>query len=225
MGARSYGFCIGDLRRLLRSNTANRAVFNRIVMHVAQFFQRFLSAVIVERVESALPDTAAGRLNDDGWQPQPTEHLPVRAGWVSRPEVGRWSSYRDYASLRADQQNERCGLIVDHVRMPCDPRARIPSLTGRKRRGPQKRGSALPAGCELGVGFGCLTKRSAPPRRSERHPFSSEEGSSLASTPPEPGGVARRGRGGYSVHEKTRTAKPAVCATHSSLQTAHHHLP
>jgi REP element-mobilizing transposase RayT len=56
-------------------------------------------------------------------------HLnPVRAGWVSRPED--WSrpagsSYNEYAGMSADEQNERCGLIVDRVRMPSDPRARI----------------------------------------------------------------------------------------------------
>jgi hypothetical protein len=53
-------------------------------------------------------------------------HLnPVRAGLVSRPEDWRWSSYNEYAGLSAEEQNERCGLIVDRVRMPSDPRARI----------------------------------------------------------------------------------------------------
>ena len=53
-------------------------------------------------------------------------HLnPVRAGLVSRPEDWRWSSYNGYAGMGADEQNERCGLIVDRVRMPSDPRARI----------------------------------------------------------------------------------------------------
>ena len=53
-------------------------------------------------------------------------HLnPVRAGWVSRPEDWRWSSYNEYAGLSAEEQNERCGLIVDRVRMPSDSRARI----------------------------------------------------------------------------------------------------
>jgi hypothetical protein len=53
-------------------------------------------------------------------------HLnPVRAGWVSRPEDGRGSSYNEYAGLSAEEQNERCGLIVDRVRMSSDPRARI----------------------------------------------------------------------------------------------------
>ena len=53
---------------------------------------------------------------------------PVRAGWVSRPEDWRWSSYNEYAGMSADEQTGRCGLIVDRVRMPSDPRARICSL-------------------------------------------------------------------------------------------------
>jgi putative transposase len=53
-------------------------------------------------------------------------HLnPVRAGLVSRPEDWRWSSYNEYAGMSADEQNQRCGLIVDRVRMPSDLRARI----------------------------------------------------------------------------------------------------
>ena len=53
---------------------------------------------------------------------------PVRAGLVSRPED--WSrpagsSYNEYAGMSADEQTGRCGLIVDRVRMPSDPRARI----------------------------------------------------------------------------------------------------
>jgi len=43
---------------------------------------------------------------------------PVRAGLVSRPEDWRWSSYSEYAGMSAEEQNERCGLIVDRVRMP-----------------------------------------------------------------------------------------------------------
>ena len=53
-------------------------------------------------------------------------HLnPVRAGLANRPEDWRWSSYNEYAGISVDKQNERCGLIVDRVRMPSDPRARI----------------------------------------------------------------------------------------------------
>jgi putative transposase len=53
-------------------------------------------------------------------------HLnPVRAGLVSRPEDWRWSSYNEYAGMSAEEQNKRCRLIVDRVRMPSDARARI----------------------------------------------------------------------------------------------------
>jgi hypothetical protein len=53
-------------------------------------------------------------------------HLnPVRADLVSRPEDWRWSSYSEYAGMSAEEQHDRCGLIVDRVRIPSDPRARI----------------------------------------------------------------------------------------------------
>jgi len=53
-------------------------------------------------------------------------HLnPVRAGLVGRPEDWRWSSCNEYAGMSAEEQDKRCGLIVDRVRMPSDPRARI----------------------------------------------------------------------------------------------------
>jgi hypothetical protein len=41
------------------------------------------------------------------------------------PEDWRWSSYNEYTGTSADEQNDRCGLIGDRVRMPSDPRARI----------------------------------------------------------------------------------------------------
>ena len=53
-------------------------------------------------------------------------HLnPVKAGLVSRPADRRWSSYNEYAGMSAEEQKKRCGLIVDRVRIPSDPRARI----------------------------------------------------------------------------------------------------
>jgi len=53
-------------------------------------------------------------------------HLkPVRAGLVSRPEDWRWSSYNEDAGISAEEQKKRCGLIVDRVTIPSDPRARI----------------------------------------------------------------------------------------------------
>ena len=53
-------------------------------------------------------------------------HLnPVRAGLVSRPKDWRWLSYNEYAGISAEEQKKRCGLIVDRVTIPSDPRARI----------------------------------------------------------------------------------------------------
>jgi hypothetical protein len=53
-------------------------------------------------------------------------HLnPVKAGLVSRPEDWGWSSYNEYAGMSPEEQKRRCGLIVDRVRLPSDPRARI----------------------------------------------------------------------------------------------------
>ena len=49
----------------------------------------------------------------------------VRAGLVSLPEDWRWSSYKEYAGMSAEEQKKRCGLVVDRVRIPSDPRARI----------------------------------------------------------------------------------------------------
>ena len=53
-------------------------------------------------------------------------HLnPVKAGLASRPEEWRWSSYNEYAGMSAEEQKKRCGLIVDRVRIPSNPRVRI----------------------------------------------------------------------------------------------------
>ena len=50
---------------------------------------------------------------------------PVRAGLVSRPQDWRWSSFNEYAGTTSDEQKQRCGLVIDRVRMPSDPRTRI----------------------------------------------------------------------------------------------------
>jgi len=53
-------------------------------------------------------------------------HLnPVKAGLVRRPQDWRWSSFNEYSGVSADEQKRRCGLIIDRVRMPSDPRTRI----------------------------------------------------------------------------------------------------
>ena len=51
--------------------------------------------------------------------------IPIKAGLVTRPEGWRWSSYNEYAGTSAEEQKKRCGLIVDRVRIPSDPRTRI----------------------------------------------------------------------------------------------------
>ena len=50
---------------------------------------------------------------------------PVRAGLVSRPQDWRWSSLNEYAGLSPAEQIERCGLIIDRIRVPSDLRTRI----------------------------------------------------------------------------------------------------
>ena len=53
-------------------------------------------------------------------------HLnPVRAGLVGRPQDWRWSSVNEYSGISANEQKRRCGLTIDRVRIPSDPRTRI----------------------------------------------------------------------------------------------------
>jgi len=53
-------------------------------------------------------------------------HLnPVRAGLVSHPKDWRWSSFNEYAGMDSAEQIERCGLIIDRIRIPADLRTRI----------------------------------------------------------------------------------------------------
>ena len=70
-------------------------------------------------------DRALGTVKEYGEEVEYIHLNPVRAGLLSRPEDWRWSSYNEYAGTSANEQNERCDLIVDRVRMPPDPRARI----------------------------------------------------------------------------------------------------
>jgi len=50
---------------------------------------------------------------------------PVKAGLVLKPEDWRWSSFNEYAGMSAEEQQRRCGLTIDRVRPPADPRTRI----------------------------------------------------------------------------------------------------
>jgi putative transposase len=50
---------------------------------------------------------------------------PVQAGLVRQPQDWRWSSVKEYSGMSAAEQKRRCGLIVDRLRLPSDPRTRI----------------------------------------------------------------------------------------------------
>ena len=53
-------------------------------------------------------------------------HLnPVRAGLVGHPQDWRWSSFNEFAGVPPAEQRQRCGLIIDRVRIPADPRTRL----------------------------------------------------------------------------------------------------
>jgi putative transposase len=53
-------------------------------------------------------------------------HLnPVKAGLVLRSEDWRWSSVNEYSGVSAAEQKRCCGLTIDRVHMPSDPRTRI----------------------------------------------------------------------------------------------------
>ena len=62
----------------------------------------------------------------DYWETVEYIHLnPVRRGLVKRPEQWKWSSFAEYAGVDAAEQQSRCGLTIDHVRLPADENARI----------------------------------------------------------------------------------------------------
>jgi putative transposase len=53
-------------------------------------------------------------------------HLnPVRRGLVMHPGEWKWSSYSEYAGTEAQEQDKRCGVAIDRVRLPSNPRTRI----------------------------------------------------------------------------------------------------
>ncbi len=62
----------------------------------------------------------------DYWETVEYIHLnPVRRGLVERPEQWKWSSFPEYAGVDAAEQESRCGLAIDRVRLPADEKARI----------------------------------------------------------------------------------------------------
>ena len=50
---------------------------------------------------------------------------PVRAGLVGQPQDWRWSSFNEYAGMGPEEQGRLCGLTIDRVRIPADPRTRL----------------------------------------------------------------------------------------------------
>jgi hypothetical protein len=50
---------------------------------------------------------------------------PVRRGLVRQAGEWRWSSYHEYAGVTEADQEKRCGLAIDRVRLPVDENARI----------------------------------------------------------------------------------------------------
>ncbi len=60
------------------------------------------------------------------WETVEYIHLnPVRRGLVKRPEQWKWSSFPEYAGVEAAEQEKRCGLTIDRVRLPAAQVARI----------------------------------------------------------------------------------------------------
>ena len=48
-------------------------------------------------------------------------HLnPVRRGLVSRAEDWKWSSVHECAGMSGEEQQRRCGLTIDRLRLPAD---------------------------------------------------------------------------------------------------------
>ena len=53
-------------------------------------------------------------------------HLnPVRRGLVTRATDWKWSSVHEYAGIGGQEQEQRCGLRIDRVRLPTDENTRI----------------------------------------------------------------------------------------------------
>jgi len=50
---------------------------------------------------------------------------PVRRGLVKTVEEWKWSSVHEYARVRGEEQERRCGLRIDRVRLPADENTRI----------------------------------------------------------------------------------------------------
>jgi putative transposase len=53
-------------------------------------------------------------------------HLnPLRRGLVKQPGDWKWSSLHEHAGVTPAEQENRCGLTIDRVRLPSDQRTKI----------------------------------------------------------------------------------------------------
>ena len=50
---------------------------------------------------------------------------PVGRGLVRSAEEWEWSNVHEYAGVSAQEQERRCGLRIDRVRLPADQDTRI----------------------------------------------------------------------------------------------------
>jgi putative transposase len=50
---------------------------------------------------------------------------PVRRGLVKRAEEWKWLSVHEYAGVSGEEQEQRCGLCIDRVRLPADENTAI----------------------------------------------------------------------------------------------------
>ena len=50
---------------------------------------------------------------------------PVRRGLVKRAEEWQWSNAIEYAGASGEEQEQRCGLRIDRVRLPTNEKTRI----------------------------------------------------------------------------------------------------
>jgi len=55
----------------------------------------------------------------------PLRRDPVRRGLVGDTRDWKWSSVHEYAEVSGDEQERRCGLRLDRVRLPADDNTRI----------------------------------------------------------------------------------------------------
>ena len=93
------------------------------------------SAIKTERPSAASPGAPAPRCLRMGEVPKlfplrtikeyneavESIHLnPVRRGLVRRAEDWEWSSAHEYAARSAEEPERRCGLSIDHGRLPAD---------------------------------------------------------------------------------------------------------